>query len=230
MLIYAHRGSSNKLPENTMEAFEKALDDKADGIELDVQLSADGIPVIIHDENLKRLTGEDLWVKDLVLKDLYPLNVLDSGFKIPTLVEYLDWVSRTDLVTNIELKTSVFKYEGLIDSVAKLVRRYFIEDKIMISSFNHLSLKESKELLPSVRHAALEVSNLVAPEEYLANNGFEYYHPLFTTIDRDLVKTLDKHDIKINAWTVDSHEHAIKLKELGIEGIITNVPHDFINL
>ncbi|WP_425539146.1 glycerophosphodiester phosphodiesterase [Microaceticoccus formicicus] len=235
MLIYAHRGCSKVFPENTMEAFEHAIDIGVDGIELDVQLSKDGEVVIVHDENLKRLTGEDAWVFDLTLAELKELNFAKNRddfnhTEIPVLEEYLDIVKGCNLITNIELKTSIFSYPGLIDKVAKLIKQYKLEEKVIISSFNHLSLMESKRIIPEAAHAVLEASNLVKPVEYLKRLNMEYFHPLFTTIDEDMIQSLNAEGIYINAWTVDNPEHASLLKELGVRGIISNVPEVLQNL
>ena len=99
--IFAHRGASGYAPENTLEAFALAITQGADGIELDVQLTKDGIPVVIHDETIDRVTEKKGWVKDYTLKELKELTVLKNKFpkysaaKIPTLEEVLDAVKAT---------------------------------------------------------------------------------------------------------------------------------------
>ena len=120
--IFAHRGASGYAPENTLEAFALAITQGADGIELDVQLTKDGIPVVIHDETIDRVTEKKGWVKDYTLKELKKLTVLKDKFpeysaaKIPTLEEVLDAVKasgiRSILAENRNLLVSGNRAEG----------------------------------------------------------------------------------------------------------------------
>ena len=126
-----------------MLAFEKAVELGVDGIELDVHLSKDGELVIIHDEKVDRTCNGTGKVKDMTLADLKELDA-SAGFagqfgvnRIPTLREYMDLVKDLPLITNIELKTNIFEYEGLIEKVYDMIREYHYEDRVIISSFNH---------------------------------------------------------------------------------------------
>lgn len=109
--VWAHRGASGYAPENTLEAFKKAEKMKADGVELDVQLTKDGELVVIHDETVDRVSGEKGFVKDYTLKELKRLNVskhmpsYDKKTRIPTLDEVFDLLKNTEMTINIELKT-----------------------------------------------------------------------------------------------------------------------------
>ena len=119
---FAHRGFSGKYPENTMLAFEKAIEAGADGIENDVHLTKDGVPVIIHDELVDRTTNGKGYVKDYTYEEL---SKLDASYifpeygvlHIPTLREYMELVKDKDIITNIELKTGVFEYPGIEEKV-----------------------------------------------------------------------------------------------------------------
>ena len=114
--IFAHRGFSGKYPENTMLAFEKAVELGVDGIELDVHLTKDNELVIIHDEDIKRTCDGEGLVKDMTLEELKKFDASATfrgvyGFcGIPTLREYFELVKDTDIITNIELKTGVYDY------------------------------------------------------------------------------------------------------------------------
>ena len=146
MKNFAHRGFSGKYPENTMLAFRKALECGADGIEMDVQLTKDGELVVIHDERVDRTTNGTGYVRDYTLDELRKLDASyiysdEVGFQtIPTFDEYCQWVSGTPLVTNIELKTGVYPYPGIEDKVWPVLQRYHLEEKVIISSFNHESV------------------------------------------------------------------------------------------
>ena len=125
---FGHRGYSGKYPENTMLAFQKAMEAGAEGIELDVQFSKDGKLVVIHDETLDRTTTGKGLVRDYTLDEL---KALDASYiykgqygvnQIPTLCEVLDYMSDKDAFTNIELKTGVYEYEGIEEAVLECIR------------------------------------------------------------------------------------------------------------
>ena len=136
--IFAHRGASGYAPENTLEAFALAITQGADGIELDVQLTKDGIPVVIHDETIDRVTEKKGWVKDYTLKELKELTVLKNKFpeysaaKIPTLEEVLDAVKASGIQVNIELKTGIYakntKVDGLHPAVYHVKMADFLKE------------------------------------------------------------------------------------------------------
>ena len=120
---FAHRGFSGKYPENTLLAFEKAIEAQADGIELDVQLTKDGEIVIIHDETIDRTTNGKGLVADYIYEELEKFDASyiytgQFGFnKIPTLREYFNLIKDTNIVTNIELKTGINEYQGIEEKV-----------------------------------------------------------------------------------------------------------------
>ena len=151
-LNFAHRGFSGQFPENTMLAFEKAVEAGADGIELDVQFSKDGELVIMHDETLNRTAGVDGFVKDYTLEQLKAMDVSGKwgdrygSMEIPTLREYFEHFKDLPVITNIELKTGIFPYPGIEERTLEMIREYELENKIIISSFNHYSCLKMKEL------------------------------------------------------------------------------------
>ena len=120
--IFAHRGASGYAPENTLEAFALAITQGADGIELDVQLTKDGIPVVIHDETIDRVTEKKGWVKDYTLKELKELTVLKNKFpeysaaKIPTLEEVLDAVKASGQVNFAILRAGYGRETSQVDT------------------------------------------------------------------------------------------------------------------
>ena len=157
-MIFAHRGFSGYYPENTMLAFQKVVEETvADGIEMDVQLTKDGEVVIMHDETLDRTTNGTGNLRDYTLAELKMLSVgvnvkgILPRQTIPTLREYLAWMKTTNLITNIELKTSIFEYDGIEEKLLALVREFGLEDRIIYSSFNHYTVKRIKELAPDAK-------------------------------------------------------------------------------
>lgn len=143
MKVFAHRGFSGRYPQNTMLAFQKALESGCDGIELDVQLTKDGEVVIIHDEYLDDLTDFTGNVRDYTLGELKSCNAGGKwqetyGFQpIPTFEEYCEWASGNSLITNVEIKSSVYYYEELEKKTMELIERFGLKERIIISSFNH---------------------------------------------------------------------------------------------
>ena len=151
-LNFGHRGFSGRYPENTMLAFEKAIEAGCDGIELDVHLSSDGELVIIHDERVDRTADGSGYVGKMTLKELRNLDV-SASFRgqygvnrIPTLEEYLALAKETGIITNIELKTGVYTYPGIEEKTLAMIDDFGMRDKIIISSFNHYSVKRMQAL------------------------------------------------------------------------------------
>lgn len=231
--IIAHRGLSSQYPENTMLAFQKAVEIGCDGIELDVQLTSDGVPVIIHDENLRRVTGRPGLVKDFTYREL---KLFDAGHgfdarlgitPIPTLKEYFAFIRDYDIVTDIELKNSIFRYEGMEQTVTALIKKFKIEDKIFFSSFNHQSLAVCKKLLPSVPCGLLTNCWLAGAGAYAEQCGAEYINPHYTFITPENIRELEENKIGAFVWTVDDRDEMLRLASLGVAGIITNCPEKF---
>mgnify|MGYP000293771980 CR=1 FL=1 len=138
---YGHtRGASGYRPENTLEAFELAIRQGADGIEMDVHTSADGELIVMHDENVDRVTDGTGLIKDMTLAQLKELKVSTpaepSGiYHIPTLAEVLELMRTTDMMVNIELKNSICFYPGMEGKILKLVKEMNMEDQLIYSSF-----------------------------------------------------------------------------------------------
>ena len=172
-LIIAHRGSAGTHPENTMEAFYEAERVKADGIELDVQLTRDGEIVVIHDETVDRTTNGKGFVKDYTFKDIQKLQAnykykskLFKKNRVPSLREVFQWMKGNELLCNIELKNSIMDYPGMEEKVIELIREFGFQDRIIISSFNHYSIVACYRLEPEVEIAPLYSSGLFMPWIY----------------------------------------------------------------
>ena len=233
MKLYAHRGYSARYPENTMLSFIKAYEAGADGIECDVQLTLDGQVVICHDERLDRTAHARGWLRDYKYADLrglrfdrlHPQNVNLDLVRIPHLSELLAWADPLDLTLNIELKTGFFPYPGLVEAVVDLVEDYQMQDRVIISSFNHQSILKVKALAPHLACAFLQEDYLENPGTYCAARGVDYYHPDYKLLDPTTVNNLHDHGVKINAWTVDDRKVYRKFKDWDLAGVITNDSH-----
>lgn len=250
ILNIAHRGYSGKFDENTMISFKKAIEYGADGIETDVQLSKDGIPVIIHDENLDRTTNGQGFVKDFTLeelkkfktksvgkvkqlkKDLYDnytkeeaqYLTLNHGEEIPTLEELLKLISLSNLkILNLELKNSIVEYEGMEEKVLNMIEKYNLKDRVIISTFNHLSLIKLRNLDKDIVLGALTESTLANVVKYLKDIDVQCYHPFFPSIlNKEYMCGLKKGGIKVNPYTINTEEDMIKVINSNVDSIITN--------
>lgn len=227
--IFAHRGYSGKYPENTMIAFKKALECGVDGIELDVQLTKDGEVVIIHDETIDRTTTGKGFVIDYTYEELEKFDASfkfkDLGFnKIPTLREYFQLVKDYDIVTNVELKTGINEYLGIEEKVWELIKEYNLEEKVIISSFNHFSVMRMKKIAPQLKYGFLSEDWIIDAGKYTHSHGVQCYHPRFNNLVPDVIKELKKYNLEINTWTVNLEEDMRYLYSNNIDVIITNYP------
>ncbi len=231
MKIYGHRGYSGRYPENTMLAFQKAVEAGCDGIELDVQLTKDGEVVIAHDETVDRMTDGTGPIREKTLEECKKLNagmVKGNAFgfqPIPSLDEYCNWVKNFDIVTNIEIKSGVYFYEGLEEKTLELVRRYSLEDRVIFSSFNHLSVMTLRKLAPEIPCGALtEKLDFGNPGYYCKKYDIQYYHPDCRTLSQAAVDNCRKYGIPLNVWTVNTMDDLEQMERWGIDGVITNFP------
>lgn len=228
-LIYAHRGASGHAPENTMAAFKLAIEEGADGIELDVQMSADGKLVVIHDETLERTTSG----QGLVSKHTYDqLRALDASFTfahcrgetIPLLSQVLELLQPAGLELNIELKNGLLPYDGLEREVVRLVREYAMERQVVLSSFNHYSVAHLARYAPDMETAILYEAGLYRPWEYAAHVGARGLHPYFYAAPPEIVRASQQAGLKIRPWTVNREEDFRRLALSGVDAIITDYP------
>jgi glycerophosphoryl diester phosphodiesterase len=232
ILTIAHRGASAVAPPNTLVAFDKAVELGADAVEFDVHLSADGIPVVIHDFTVDATTDGSGRVADMTLAQLKQLDAgsrFDPAFagqRIPTLAEVLETVE-SHLLLNIELKTLALRDEGLEAAVAAQVKPRNLGDRVLFSSFNPLSLRRIKRIAPRIPVGLLYSPDLPLPlrRAWLAPLvTHEARHPQHTMIDAHYMAWARRRGYWVNTWTVDDPGKMRRLVDLGVNGIITNVP------
>lgn len=227
--IFAHRGYSGKYPENTILAFKKALECGVDGIELDVQLTKDGEVVIIHDETLDRTTNRKGNVVDYTYEEISKFDASfkfkDMGFnKIPTLREYFELIKNSNVITNIELKTGINEYRGIEEKVWDLIKEYGLEEKVIISSFNHFSVLRMKKIAPQLKYGFLSEDWIIDAGKYTYSHGIQCYHPRFNNLIPEIIEELKKYNLEINTWTVNDEKDMRYLYSNRIDVIITNYP------
>ena len=232
MKIFAHRGASGYAPENTLSAIKKAIEMKADGIEIDIQLTKDGKIVVIHDWKVDRTTTGRGFVYEL---DCYYIRSLDAGQwytkdfigeVVPTLEEVLDILPK-DMILNIEIKDIARKHSNIEEKMLEVLKKYPEKfDNIIVSSFHHDKIKRLQELEPKLKLALLTDSEFIEIEKYLSTNGLNSYsyHPEINLISKKDVDILHKKGIKIFVWKVNKEEDLAYLIKLGVDGVITNYP------
>ncbi|OCA82153.1 glycerophosphodiester phosphodiesterase [Pseudobacillus wudalianchiensis] len=234
----AHRGASGYTPENTIAAFDKAVEMKADYIEIDVQRSKDGKLVIIHDTTVDRTTDGTGRVKDLTYEQLSALDAGSfkgeqfKGEKIPTFEEVLDRY-RGKIGILIELKSPEL-YPGIEESIAQQLKKRNLDrpqnEKIIIQSFNFESMKKMDALLPKVPIGVLTSSKSHTTEQALKDFSAyaDYFNPSYGIVTKDLVNDVHSLGMKISSWTVRSQEAADFLFSMDVDAIITDYP-DYVD-
>ncbi|MDD3368954.1 MAG: glycerophosphodiester phosphodiesterase [Lachnospiraceae bacterium] len=227
---FAHRGYSGKYPENTMLAFEKAIEAGADGIELDVQETKDGVIVICHDERVDRTTNGEGRIKDFLFEDLRKLDASyiytgQMGFNpIPTLEEYFELVKDTPIITNIEMKTGIYEYLPMEQKVYDMICKYHLQEKVIISSFNHYTILRMKEMAPELKYGFLTEDWIIDVGPYIHKHGVQCFHPNFHNLIPSVVEQVKKYGIEINCYTVNTEEDVLDLAEKGVDSVIGNFP------
>lgn len=227
--IYAHRGASGYAPENTLEAFALAVSMGADGVELDVHLSADGELVVIHDEKVDRTTNGTGWIRDLTLEQLKKLDASNGkeayrGAKIPTLGEVYDLLRDTGLHVNVEIKTDAVQYPDIERKCLELAREKGMEERVLYSSFNHYTLARLLQLNPAAKTGLLYMSGLYQPWTYAKSVGATHIHPFYPSLFLpELPQGCAENGVGINAWTVNDPAVMEQCVECGA-GIITDYP------
>jgi glycerophosphoryl diester phosphodiesterase len=223
--VYGHRGSSGT-PENTLAAFEKAARDGADGIELDVRLSADGELVVIHDATFDRVThGRDhRHVADLPYEEIRRIDV-GEGERAPRLSEVLGFARTHNLRVNVEMKHGVPQRLALAHATARQLSAVDPFLPIIVSSFDPLILATFATLMPTMPRALLVHRSRWSTFALATGKVWRDGLHVERTLTRDVtIQQLLRRGLLLNVWTVNDVREAIDLAALGVDGIITDVP------
>jgi glycerophosphoryl diester phosphodiesterase len=222
--IWAHRGASKIAPENTMAAFSAAVELGADGLELDIHLSQDSIPVVIHDESLERTTDGRGLVANASLEQLQQLDAGGwfspefMGESLPTLAEVLSEFSGK-LSLNLELK----EFSAGVE-VLSLLRQH-PDAEVVISSFDYDLLKGLRSLDEALPLAVLFDDGSWRQAVRLANEiSACAFHPADNLVCRRMVAACRKLALPVSVWTVDRERQARSLVRMGVSGLFTNDP------
>lgn len=231
-VIFAHRGASAHAPENTLAAFELALAQNADAIELDVKLSAEGEAVVIHDATIDRTTGRRGRVKDLALQEL---RLLDAGSffsekyrgeKIPLLEEVFEAVGKRTFI-NVELTNYTTPYDSLVETVCMLVKKFGLQNHVLFSSFFASNLSKARAYLPEVPRGLLAFGGFLGA--WARSFGFNFgkyqaLHPYVEDVSAQQVQRVHRLNRRIHVWTVNTVEDMQRLFQWGVDAIFTDDP------
>lgn len=229
-LILAHRGYSSKFPENTLLSFLEAEAVGADGLELDVQLTKDGVPVVIHDEKVDRTTDGKGFVKDFSAQEIRALNAghhsksIEQKEKIPFLEEVFEWLMDNSLVCNVEFKNGLVPYAGMEEKVITLIRQYQLEKRIILSSFNHYSVVFATSIAPEIETAPLLAEGLYMPWIYAQSIRSAGFHPHFRAAPDEIIKQAIEAGVAVRPYTVNKESEMERLIQVGCSAIITDHP------
>ncbi|UQW98773.1 glycerophosphodiester phosphodiesterase [Rummeliibacillus sp. G93] len=226
-LVFAHRGASARGIENTLDAFELALESGADGIELDIQATKDHIPVVIHDHNLRRLTGKNELISNLYYQQVKLLHVGKfffrrfSGAKISTFDEFLGWHKVHSVPLNVELKESLLQDESALrETVAKCSEI----PNLHISSFHPELLEKAKEIAPRIETALIATKKLNWAEldklpyvDVIHANKSRYYKKRY-------LDALTAQGRKCRFYNITGDEQFLKEPHDAVIGWITDYP------
>jgi glycerophosphoryl diester phosphodiesterase len=231
-VIFAHRGASSHAPENTLAAFQLAIDHGAKAIELDVQLTKDQEVVVFHDSHLNRTTDGTGKIKDYTLSELKNFSAGISfcpafqNVKIPSLAEVLD-VLPPDILINIELKNNQSPLDGLPSRTAGLVREFRAQNRVLISSFNFIALSRFKKELPSVPCGRLLDSKLMV-NFFSSFPGllakFQSVHLSYKSLNPRVIASFKRAGKKVFTYTLNHTQDILTAVNMGIDGFFTDDP------
>ena len=223
-MLIAHRGASDLAPENTLKAFDLAIELGANFIEFDVRRTVDNEIVIMHDPGVFRTTHRLGFVKRLTLKKIKSLNA-GNGESIPTLKELLQ-ATKGKIGYMCELKV-----KGISEKVVKILSENNALDSAILISFKHKELLKCQIEHPELKLGAIIpsgfgwITNWFFRKKiltYLSEKNFFSINPFFPLVDKRFVDRAHESDLKVFPWTINSKSKMKKLSKMGVDGILTN--------
>jgi len=241
--VQAHRGASGYAPENTLAAFQMAVDMKANGIECDIHLSNDGVFVVCHDETIDRTSNGTGKIAEMSYDEITKYNFgckfhphyfkAENFMTAPTLQQMLDIVKVLEVI-NIEVKAFAGDEDKALNDFYAILKEYGIIEKTIVSSFNVGILKRLKEL-----HDDVFTGYLYAPDHQVSeykcypfdqavqtalDHNCNAIHPEIKSLTQEVVDDAHAHGLKVNCWTANTLEMVEKAKAIGCDGVISNYP------
>jgi glycerophosphoryl diester phosphodiesterase len=214
--VVGHRGASGHASENTMASFGLAHEMGADLVECDVHLSADGVPVVIHDETLERTTSGAGLVKAHTVAQL-------SALGVPTLDDLLAWAA-SRIPVSIEIKNGPLYYEGLVEKTVDLIRAHGLVERTFLISFDHFALRRVKELEPAIACGALFGARPVDGPAIARACHADAILPHWAFATRDVVQQAHDAGIAVSVWTCNDEASIAAALAAGVDAIATDYP------
>ncbi len=248
--IIAHRGASSDAPENSRAAFQKAIEVGAEGIEFDVRLSKEGIPVVFHDASLRRIAQLKHKISDLSIAELHQIDIgswfnVKNPFKanpafsnerILTLEQFFEFLNDYKGSLYLEMKCKNKEIKPLVEAVAKVVKDSKFVDQIVLKSFKLEAVKQARKLLPQTTTAALfapkilnifkKRSHIIEKAEDCKANQLSIH---FSMATKKLVEKARLSSFPTVIWTADNPIWVKRATNIGIVAIITNNPERLLN-
>jgi len=239
-LIIGHRGASALAPENTMAAFRKAIDAGADGIEFDVRLSQDRIPVVIHDETLERTGLCSDAVGSLTAAELQQMNVgrwfgveQFSNETLPTLTNLLDTFSSGDAMLYLEMKCQPEETGELVSITCNTLEAYSLTDRVVVECFDLEAIHQVKQIKSKLQTAALFQPRISRPHSWTGSNrlieealaaGADEIALHYKLANDRMIERANEAGLRVVVWTVDDPAWVVRAQNSGIHALITNDP------
>lgn len=244
-LIIAHRGASALAPENTLVSFRRALRDGAEGVECDVRLARDFVPIVFHDATLKRTAFQETRIADLTARELAKVDV-GSWFNfrhekharneycletVPTLEQFFELMRDNQKLIYVELKCEEGNYAKFARAITELIHDFDYQHRVVVKSFEHECLCELKKIAPLIRLAALykpNPSRVLRPGRELVKPALRVYADEislhYTLATSRAVRKAHLAGLRTIIWTADHPAWVRRAAKLGIYAIITNNP------
>ncbi|TXK84090.1 glycerophosphodiester phosphodiesterase family protein [Paenibacillus sp. N3.4] len=232
--VTAHRGSSGKAPENTLSAFRQAISDRAGFAELDVQETADGVVMVMHDENVLRTTGinKNMWeASSSELMKASAGSWFHPKFRddhVPTLDEVIE-TAKDHIKLNIELKNNGHSKQ-LAEKTVSIIESQGFEKQCTVTSFDPALLHTVKKVNPNIK-TGLIVGQKTDQFNVIWNNpDFDVISAAYPLVGEEFMKQAAEHHKEVYAWTVNDPAVMKRMLTLGVSSIITNYPDQLVQL
>lgn len=236
-LVLGHRGASAEAPENTLAAFDLALRQGADGIEMDVRLSADGVPVVIHDARLERTTSGAGRVDAVSVRELRRLDAGSwfnarytlrararfRGLKVPLLAEALEWVKRHGCTAYVELKRERDAGAGFEEKVLKAIHSAGVAGNVVVISFQPEVLARMRELHDGIA-LGLDCTRALPAIRRAQETGAGVVLPLGALVTSQFVRRAHAQGLQVAPWGAETPRAWRRLLACGVDALITNRP------
>lgn len=234
-LVFGHRGAMAYAPMNTMQAYELALQQGADGIELDVWLTQDDIPVILHDFEVHHSTNGEGRVGSMPYSEIQTLDAGSwfseefSGAHVPTLDEVFETLGQK-LYINVEIKSISMETENIVWQTVERIRKHGLEERVLVSCFNPFILRRMRKTAPDIPIGFLHTpSGSPWVNWFMWGVAHQAWHPEAVEVTAENVAKQHRAGRKVNVWTVNEPEMATRLQGMGVDCLMTDNPDKILS-